>query len=270
MFTIGIVWVLLCELARSHLLGNLSKDSLTNPPVNISQILLDIEFTSNILQNIDISVLRNASMLENDLLLQFGLNAEEFIKEFPSHLYPYCDKGLRSWQYPSQFSKFLVYLSTLKINSYLEIGTRHGGTFIIINEYLRRFNGPIKSIGIDPYYSPIMHTYASQWNDSITYVIDRSTSSRYIELTQFQFDFCFIDGDHLLEPLLMDFQMIKNNCKYIAFHDIFSSACEPVGNVWNKIKFYYPKRSIMEFIGQYEEVYQRTNETYLGIGVVTM
>src|SRR2546430_1320768 len=55
------------------------------------------------------------------LLLELGLN-DEGLNEFPSSLHPFCGHGLRIWQYPSQFSKYLAHVSTLGVRSYLEIG----------------------------------------------------------------------------------------------------------------------------------------------------
>jgi len=61
----------------------------------------------------------------------------------PDELYQFCGRGLHYWQYPNQFSKYLVRLSQFKVESYLEIGVRHGGTFVITVEYLSRFH-PLK------------------------------------------------------------------------------------------------------------------------------
>ena len=51
------------------------------------------------------------------LLLNLGLN-DEGIDEFPAVLHPFCGSGLRIWQYPSQFSKYLLQLSGLHVRSY--------------------------------------------------------------------------------------------------------------------------------------------------------
>ena len=53
------------------------------------------------------------------------------------------------WQYPNQFSKYLYLLSNYKINSYIEIGCRWGGTFVLTNEFLKKHNTIIKSVAID-------------------------------------------------------------------------------------------------------------------------
>jgi hypothetical protein len=71
--------------------------------------------------------LRDPRWLRHYLLPKLGLNSE-ILNEFPEELYPWCGFGVRSWQYPSQFSKYLVYLSGKQIRTYLEIGCRHAGS----------------------------------------------------------------------------------------------------------------------------------------------
>jgi hypothetical protein len=46
------------------------------------------------------------------LLLELGLN-DEGLNEFPGHLHPFCGVGLRVWQYPVQFSRYLAQLAAL-------------------------------------------------------------------------------------------------------------------------------------------------------------
>ena len=104
--------------------------------------------------------LSDAKWLEDDLLLRLGLHANT-VDEYPASLRPWCGQGLQSWQYPNQFSKYLVFLSSIK--SYLEIGCRHGGTFIITLEYLKRFNKFDKAIAIDIVDSPQMRKYLTDF-----------------------------------------------------------------------------------------------------------
>src|SRR5438552_14457625 len=97
---------------------------------------IDLERTTWI-RDAPLQDLAQADKLEK-LLLDLGLN-DEGMDEFPSVLHPFCGLGLRIWQYPSQFSKYLVQLSGLQVRSYLEIGVRHGGSFVATVELLNRF-----------------------------------------------------------------------------------------------------------------------------------
>jgi hypothetical protein len=98
----------------------------------------DLSECINILRNENIKKLRSAAYLENELLPLLGLNNENF-HEFPHSLAPCSGHGLKIWQYPNQLAHYLSSLADKDIRSYLEIGVRHGGTFILTVEYLSRF-----------------------------------------------------------------------------------------------------------------------------------
>jgi hypothetical protein len=220
-----------------------------------------------LIQKASIEQLIDANYLENILLLQLGLNNEN-LNEFPSHLHQYYGKGIKSWQYPIQFSKFLVSLSKLKIDSYLEIGCRHGGTFIIICEYLKRFNPNLKSCAIDPYYSLIMDIYVNDITENAEYFVDFSQSTKFIDLSKHHWSIAFIDGDHSLAGVTTDYNLVKNNSDILVFHDIVNDVCPGVIKIWNDLKEKYSLDHKMdEFIEQYQEVLQREDKQYLGIGV---
>jgi len=90
------------------------------------------------ISNIDI---REVELESLELLLpSFGMNGEN-VSELPKELSKNFNKGIRFWQYPNQFAPYLKQLSEYKINSYLEIGCRWGGTFILTNEFLNKING---------------------------------------------------------------------------------------------------------------------------------
>src|SRR5580658_7495728 len=118
--------------------------------------------------------LRDPTWLQYYLLPRLGLNGE-LLNEFPEELYPWCGFGVRSWQYPSQFSRYLVYLSGKQIRSYLEIGCRHGGTFIITVEYLKRFNHLQVACAMDIEESEIMQEYKRK-EPTIAYALMSSLS----------------------------------------------------------------------------------------------
>jgi hypothetical protein len=98
----------------------------------------DIAGAISLLRSASLRELRDPRFLCEELLLTVGLNREA-LAEFPKQLYPWCGRGIRSWQYPVQFSEYLVFLAKRNIGTYVEIGTRFGGTFIIVVEYIRRF-----------------------------------------------------------------------------------------------------------------------------------
>ena len=101
-------------------------------PINLSRVALIRERT--------LAELASPARVEA-LLLELGLNGEG-LSELPPELHAHCG-GLRIWQYPTQFGRYLVQLSRLGVRSYLEIGIRHGGSFVATAEYLERFRPSI-------------------------------------------------------------------------------------------------------------------------------
>src|ERR1700681_3431308 len=83
----------------------------------------DVDSAIQMLRTASLRDLRNEAFLREEFLLTLGLNGE-FLHEFPSQLYPWCGRGILSWQYPIQFANYLTYLSGKDIKSYVEIGCR--------------------------------------------------------------------------------------------------------------------------------------------------
>ena len=139
------------------------------------------------LKSLDLSVLsalKNATtenlsdylFLETRLLPKLGFNNEK-LDEFPEELHDYCGNGLLHWQYPNQFSQYLMLLSKLKPESYLEIGVRHGGTFLITVEYLKKFTVVKKAIAVDIAYPPSLAAYKKMNRVIWFYQLNSQTSS---------------------------------------------------------------------------------------------
>jgi len=222
----------------------------------------------NLIREKDINYLSDAERVEKELLPQLGFNNERQY-QFPEELYQFCGQGLFCWQYPNQFSKFLVELSHHKIENYLEIGVRHGGTFIIINEYLEKFLPLKKAVGVDICYSSSVVAY-QKINPKAEFLQADSTSGdfkKYLDEAG-EFDLVLIDGDHDEIPCRKDFELMKDRAKIIVFHDIVSNACPGVVKVWQEMKEKYSERyDFFEFVNQYESVFQRTGEKFLGLGM---
>lgn len=189
----------------------------------------------------------------------FGMNGE-MRRQLPSELSENFNEGVRFWQYPNQFAPYLKQLSKYKINSYLEIGCRWGGTFIITNEILKSINGGVKSYACDLIGSSDIIKEYKKYTDFNYIQIDSSLLNR--DIIDHDVDLILIDGDHSYEGLSRDFEVSKQfNPKYIAFHDIHSIACDGVVKFWNEIKDKYKH---YEFIDQYDSV----DGNFLGIGLI--
>ncbi len=211
--------------------------------------------------------LRDPLWLQYYLLPKLGLNGE-ILDEFPEELYPWCGFGVRSWQYPSQFSKYLVYLSGKQIKTYLEIGCRHGGTFIITVEYLKRFNHLQVACAMDIEESEIMLEYKRK-ESTVAYALISSLSKEGKHLIQqVRWDLALIDGDHGYEACSSDYDTVRDHARLIALHDIVSDVCPGVKQLWQELKRAIPVLRREEFVDQYENVVARTNRKFLGMGVV--
>jgi hypothetical protein len=199
--------------------------------------------------------------LLESILPTLGMNGEND-RELPKELSQHFNKGIRFWQYPNQFAPYLKQLSKYEIKSYLEIGCRWGGTFIITNEILNKVNGDILSYACDiipP--SKVLNEYKNYSN--FTY-LNKDSKLLSRDIINHDIDLIMIDGDHSYTGLSRDFDVSKQfNPKYITFHDIYSDVCPDVVKFWSEIKDQYKH---YEFIDQYDSV----NGKFLGIGLIEL
>lgn len=154
-----------------------------------------------------------------------------------------CWNGLGLRQYPEEIAQLLVFLYKNKndINSYFEIGVSGGGSFFLIDSFLRAVNPDMgKSFGIDNVsvsrHRKKFDNYIKE-NPDVELV---NVDSREFEIIE-EYDFCLIDGGH--NQVGNDYNMVKDYCKIIAFHDIVSPLAPKVINLWNtfsspKIEFF--------------------------------
>ncbi|HVF81932.1 MAG TPA: class I SAM-dependent methyltransferase [Flavisolibacter sp.] len=218
------------------------------------------------IQKMQVAELSDSSVVEKNLLPLLGLN-NELPYQLPDELYPYTGKGLLYWQYPVQFSKYLVLLSGLKVESYLEIGVRHGGTFIITVEYLQKFYPLTKAVGVELGYSPSMVAYSKQ-NKRVRFFQADSQTERFKDLLKKEgyFDLVFIDGNHDEAECRNDYETVKDRAGILVLHDIVSVSCPGVQKLWSEIKK-EKGLAFYEFTEQYKSVTERTGQAFFGIGV---
>lgn len=236
----------------------------------IKSTLEIIKKSIELIQNASLEQLTDMHYLQETLLPELGFDSKK-TNEFPKELHEFAGKGLQSWQYPIQFAKFLISLSKQKINTYLEIGAQHGGNFIIITEYLKRFNPELKSYAIDPHYYLMLDLYVNDINPNAEYVLDFTNSKRFIDISSMDWDLVALDGDPSFEGTTQTYNLVKKNSTIITINDIVNDLCPGVGNLWNILKKIYSKNSIIEeFTDQYEEITNSNNKKYLGLGVIYM
>jgi len=223
-----------------------------------------------LIQSLNRQKLLDENYLEHTLIPSLGLNNEN-LNEQPKELQKFFGGGLglRIWQYPNQFSKYLKLISqhASNINSYLEIGCRHGGTFVLTCEYIKALNTRFsKATAVDIIdMPPIIKSYIDVSSLSISFMQQNSQSKDFKKyLSDNFYDLIFIDGDHSYDGVKKDAEVSRNFCNVQVFHDTTNQACEGVGIYWNEFKnthsdSYY----FYDFTDQYDSV----DGTFLGIGV---
>ena len=170
-----------------------------------------------------------------------------------------CWGGLRCKQYPDELAKLLVFLYEHKneINSYIEIGVERGGTFFVIDSFLRSVNpNYVRGVGLDLSDKIRKHglrAYQKKYRKVEFHQLDSS-----LLIPDQVFDFCLIDGDHRFEGCHRDYMTMKKFAKYIGFHDIRYPGAE-VNRVWGSIS----DGEKYEFINE-----DKLFSVPLGIGVV--
>jgi cephalosporin hydroxylase len=212
--------------------------------------------------------LLDPAYLETDLLPSAGFN-DELLHEFPASLHRHTGLGLLHWQYPNQFSKYLVELSRHRIESYLEIGVRHGGTFVITVEYLSRFHPIKEAVAVDLELNPGLRRYQKS-RGGVTVMRANSHDGTFQDFVRDheEFDLVLIDGDHSEEGCRQDFETVRDRARIVAFHDIVSDPVPGVGRVWRTVKDTYADRyEFLEFTQQYPELQEQAGVPYFGIGV---
>ena len=218
----------------------------------------------NLIKESNLEDLENNDYLYN-LIVKLGFNTEK-LREQPKIVHE-NGGGLLIWQYPNQFSKYLCELRKQKISSYIEIGCRWGGTFILTNEYLKLFNVINKSVAVDIIDSPVLNYCLTNTETQFMKINSHSPEFKEYMHNNF-FDLIFIDGDHSYNGVKNDYEITKNNGKIFVFHDILNDMCPGVVQFWNELKHNEGNiYNFFEFTEQYEDVWNNTNQTFLGIGL---
>lgn len=216
--------------------------------------------------------------LERHFIPALGLN-DEMLQEQPSELSQAFGKGLHIWQYPKQLAGYLAWLVDVApgITTYMEIGSRWGGMFILVSEWLRHNGAALtRVIAVDPIApTPFMQAYytlltrqkqAGDLPPELMYLQASSTSAMVNQVVdRTQPDFVFVDGDHRMAGALADHMMARKYAQVIVHHDIHSQVCPDTTFLWSALKtLEAPVFDAFEFIDQYDSV----PGNFLGIGAL--
>lgn len=192
-----------------------------------------------ILEDLDIGSISNEDL--SKVIISLGANQE--------HIEPFnTGTGLLYWQNEKEFAEYLKFIFNFKesINSYLEIGCRWGGTFIIVSEILKKKQN-LRSTCF--YIAEEVSLYANdiismqenlkkyKKNQNFEYFkCDSLKLKENLENVK-QIDMIFVDGNHHYEHVMKDYETaLQLNPKILVFHDISSKACPGSAESWNDIK----------------------------------
>lgn len=231
---------------------------------------------THLLKPIDLSVLshlhdasheelRDICFLENKLLPALGMN-DDIPSQYPPELRDFLGYGLFFWQYPIQFSHYLKVLSYFPITSYFEIGCKHGGTFILTVEYLKKFGTVKAAFAVDSLDWSGLEGYLKK-NKTCQFIQCNSQTQSFAAMIHSHpgYDLVLIDGDHSERGVHSDFELMKYKANILAFHDIDSVSCEGVCNFWRFLKKNYSEEYVLlEFCNQYPSL---NDASFMGIGL---
>lgn len=227
-----------------------------------------VDRTIELIHDIPRQKLFDINYIENLIIKEIGLNNES-LEQQPKEFSEYYGTGLHLWQYPAQLSRYLVWLAhnAKHITSYCEIGCRWGGTFIVVNEWLKKIGAPIEfSLAIDPIApTPFIKRYMQRSSTPVHYVENLSTSREVIDYLGYSKpSMVFIDGDHTINGVMFDHLLVRKFADLIVHHDVASDAVPGTTLFWSYIKQAEDRFEATEFMQQYESV----SGSFLGIGVL--
>lgn len=142
-------------------------------------------------------------------------------------------EGLRLNTTPEQFADYLIHISSLNIDTYIEFNEDVGHA-IFTYLYLNKFH-PISE------YTVVTNAkYELSWlGKNIKHVNDQFIKK--------EADLCYIDIPHSSSfETIIDYHLSKS--KYIVLHDIVDVGCQQVLTKWNKLKLI---NNFTEFASQY-------------------
>jgi hypothetical protein len=189
-------------------------------------------------------------------------------KWLAGELRPQCRNLRRGWdgdilqavQEPTELAPFLVQLSKLEIQSYLEIGLFRGGLFFIVDSYLRAcVPGFERSVGYDRENNVAgWREYKRRWPSTGL----RIKPSEQMTLGDECFHLSMVDGDHSRSAVGRDFEKVRHNSRFVAFHDI-AARKDNVGDLWRSLQADFPIR--WEFVR-----WLKRRKCRMGIGLIKL
>lgn len=214
----------------------------------------------------------NERFLAQEFIPSLGLN-DELLSEQPIEFSSQYGKGIFLWQYPNQLSKLLAFLAREHpdIKHYFEIGSRWGGTFFLITNWLHRICGSSfkKATALDLIDEPDLVSHLKRLtagNLEIEYLRqDSHDLSTKNWVRTHKPDMVFIDGEHSIQAALHDHLLIQASANVIVHHDVSSDSLPHLHFLFEALRYL----TRLEFESwRFDDQYDSVNGNYLGIGLM--
>lgn len=179
---------------------------------------------------------------------------------------------IKSTQNNEELRQFLKWISHYRqfIKTYAEIGCSSGGTYYVIDSFLRsikgsEFKGSWAMDSIDKIRDfPVYHEKYPK-----TTHFEHAKSHKFNFRRRWIYDLVFVDADHRYEGVLRDYEIFVGKCRFLAFHDIYFLGNEKGPNKCGVPRFWF---NMKQRYGRYWEFvdFQSERGYPLGIGVLDM
>jgi hypothetical protein len=224
-------------------------------------------------KNLSDSQIVDEEFLAQRFIPELGLN-DEILSEQPPEFSAHFGTGIYLWQYPNQLAALLVHLARTQPAStrYMEIGSRWGGTFLLMSLWLsrvssRRFE---QATALDVIEAPpliqSLTDLEAELGFKVVYLRMDSHDERVESyVANSRPDTVLIDGEHSVQAALHDHMLFEAVSDRIIHHDIASDALPHLAFFYESIATLGADRwSSKVFDHQYESV----TGSFLGIGLL--
>ena len=224
-------------------------------------------------KNLTDSEVVDEEFLAHRFIPELGLN-DEILSEQPQEFSVHFGTGIYLWQYPNQLAALLVDLARTQPASthYMEIGSRWGGTFLLMSLWLSRVSSRNFELAtaLDVIESPpLIRSLAGLESDlgfNVVYLQMDSHDQRVESyVSDSKPDTVLIDGEHSVQAALHDHMLFESVSDRIIHHDIASDALPHLSFFYDSIaKLSADRWSSKVFDHQYKSV----PGSFLGIGLL--
>lgn len=240
-----------------------------NKKLNILKLFYSISLVDTICYSVSIELLHRH--MENEETIDDIIHTTQKYSGYGNY------KSIDAAQVTFELRELAELVDSSDPKTIMEIGTKNGGTLYVWTRY---FDSTERVISLDlpggefggGYPKNQKKLFKAFSKDKEIMCVRKNSHSEktysHIEniLGEKSIDFLFIDADHTYDGVKQDFEMYKklvSDGGIIAFHDIVPHPNDPNVNVdkfWNEIKKDH----------EYEEIVATDDQSWAGIGVITL